>query len=55
MKKAKINIWCNGQEFLAGQLYTAKEVAHLDPNDFEDVETVKEVIEDKKITKTKKK
>lgn len=37
LKKAKANNWCDGKEYLIGKIYRAEEVAHLDPNDFEDV------------------
>lgn len=45
MKKAIINNYCNGIQYIKGNLYTEKEVAHLDPNDFETV--TEEVIEKK--------
>lgn len=37
MKKAKTNIMCGDKYYVKGQLYTSKEVAYLDQNDFEDV------------------
>lgn len=36
-KKAKSNIACAGQMFEQGKIYPNEAVAHLDPNDFEDV------------------
>ena len=37
MKKSKYNLVADGKQFEKGKLYTAEEVAHLDPTDFEDV------------------
>ncbi len=37
MKKAKSNIWCADKHFEMGKVYLDEQVAHLDPNDFEDV------------------
>ncbi len=37
MKKAKTNIMCGDKYYFKGELYTEKEVAYLDQNDFEDV------------------
>lgn len=39
MKIAKVNVRCGNKRYFAGQKYSDKEVAHLDQNDFETVET----------------
>ncbi len=53
MKKAKQNIFCNGVQYIKGQVYSDKEVAHLDSNDFETIaeeKTFTETIENKAIS-----
>jgi hypothetical protein len=50
MKKAKTNIFCNGVQYVKGQVYSNKEVTHLDLNDFEDIaepKTFTDTIENK--------
>jgi len=36
-KKAIVNNWCAGKEFLVGKIYSDEEVKGMDPRDFEDV------------------
>lgn len=56
MKKAKINNYCNGIQYLAGKIYTDKEVEHLDQNDFETIEDkFTDIIENKIISQPDKK
>lgn len=50
-KKALFNISCDGISYERGKIYAAKDVAHLDPNDFEDAEV--EVEETKEEAKPK--
>ena len=45
-KKAKYNIVCGGDTFEQGKVYDDAQVAHLDPNDFEDAEAVAETVAD---------
>jgi hypothetical protein len=54
MKKAKTNIWCDNKQYVAGRIYKNNEVAHLDQNDFEDIEDeIKPVVEVKPVVKAK--
>lgn len=43
-KKAKYNIVCGGENFEQGKIYDDAQVAHLDPNDFEDTDAVAETV-----------
>jgi len=38
MKKAKTNVYCDGIQYIKGELYTEKEVKHLCQDDFETIE-----------------
>ena len=33
--KAKVNVFCDGKRYTAGELYSADEIKGLDPNDFD--------------------
>lgn len=37
MKKANCDVFCGEEFFARGQVYSDKQVAHLDPRDFSDV------------------
>lgn len=50
-KKALSNIYCDGINYIRGQVYSADEVKHLDPKDFDDCEA--EVVETKEEAKPK--
>jgi len=36
-KKAIVNNWCGGKEFIAGQIYSDKECEGMDPRDFQSI------------------
>ena len=55
MYKAKINNFCNGKHFIAGELYSKEDVKGLDPNDFEIVGKKKATAKPKPKTKKGKK
>lgn len=52
MYKAKIDLVVAEKNFEKGKLYTAEEVAHLDPNDFEFVGEAVEAVEAEKTAET---
>lgn len=49
MYKAKCNISCGNKYYVAGEVYSKKEIEGLDVNDFENVETLEELEEKVKV------